>query len=69
MVTAIIMLLTVVSMVAIGVLVWHKVNAQETGDTDLARRLQEDDERAEAGRRRRQGLPPRPGPGESGGHS
>ncbi len=58
MVSAILTLLVVVSMVAIGILVWHKVNGQERGDDALEDRLRRDDERAEDGRRRKQGLPP-----------
>jgi len=58
MVDALIMVVVVVSMVAIGTLVWNRVNAQERGDSDLERRLRADDERAEDGRRRRAGLPP-----------
>lgn len=56
--TALVMVAIIVSMVSVGVLVWHRVNAQERGDTDLERKLREDDARAEAGRRRRLGLPP-----------
>jgi hypothetical protein len=58
--TALVMAAIIVSMVSVGVLVWNRVNAQERGDADLERRLREDDARAEAGRRRRQGLPPVP---------
>jgi hypothetical protein len=58
--TAVSMVVIVISMVGVGILVWKKVGTQEHGDDAFEAMLRADDERAEAGRRRRAGLPPKP---------
>lgn len=52
------MIAIIVSMVGVGVIVWRRVGRLEHGDEAFERRLREDDERAEDGRRRKMGLPP-----------
>lgn len=55
---AVSMLAVVVSMIAVALFVWKRVNIGEQGDHELEAKLKADDERAEDGRRRRWGLPP-----------
>ena len=48
---ALTMVVAIVGMVAAGVVAWNLVQRQESGDTDLEKKLKDDDERAAAGRR------------------